>query len=128
MTETDLHNQLKKKVPGAYDRIENSATFGIPDCFCTVSGNSWMIEHKINKSGKIYMKPLQRNWHVKHKSSLIILFLIGADTGPPILARSQHVISLTHFLGELFHVHVDMLATNALSGWDNIDMFLRQGS
>jgi len=73
--ERKLWHELKKNTPGiTWNRIENTAGIGLPDCLgYNTSGHFFTVELKVTKSNKIRFSPHQIAFHTIHPQNTFIL-------------------------------------------------------
>ena len=65
--ETKLWKLIKKNLSNIYwQRFENWATPGIPDCHGIKDGIEVWVELKVIHSKKINLSPFQKSWHFRH--------------------------------------------------------------
>ena len=65
--ETKFWKQVKKNLPNIYwQRFENWATPGVPDCHGIKDGIEVWVELKVIHSKKINLSPFQKSWHFTH--------------------------------------------------------------
>ena len=73
--ERKLWHELKKNTPQIkWNRIENFAGIGMPDCLgYNTSGHFFTVELKCTKANKINFSPHQIAWHDAHPNDTFIL-------------------------------------------------------
>ena len=81
--ERKLWHELKKNTPGiTWNRIENTAGIGLPDCLgYNTNRHFFTVELKVTKANKINFSPHQIAFHVSHpKNSLILVKSLALTT------------------------------------------------
>ena len=73
--ERKLYHDLKKNTPGiTWNRIENLAGIGMPDCLgYNTSSHFFTVELKVIKGNRIRFSPHQISFHITHPNNTFIL-------------------------------------------------------
>jgi len=73
--ERKLWHELKKNTPGiTWNRIENTAGIGLPDCLgYNTNRHFFTVELKVTKANKINFSPHQIAFHITHPNDTFIL-------------------------------------------------------
>ena len=73
--ERKLYHDLKKNTPGiTWNRIENLAGIGLPDCLgYNTSRHFFTLELKVIKGNRIRFSPHQISFHITHPQNSFIL-------------------------------------------------------
>ena len=73
--ERQLYHDLKKNTPGiSWNRIENLAGIGMPDCLgYNDNRHFFTVELKVTKANKIRFSPHQISFHITHSQNTFIL-------------------------------------------------------
>lgn len=94
MTEKDIYHLLKKNWSqrAHLTRIENVASFGVPDLNCACDGFSFWIETKIEHSCKVKIQPTQLAWMAQHLKFTRDTFLLIESADHLFLFESNCIL------------------------------------
>ena len=125
MREQDLWIQLhygwRNKVH--MTRVENTASFGMPDVNCCYQGVEFWIEHKIEKSDTVLFRPSQVAWlaaRMKVQGLNRVFIVVGSTKWPePRIYKASDIFTVE---GALINVssQVKLLLNKLL--WYNFDL------
>ena len=100
--ETKFWKQVKKNLPNIYwQRFENWATPGVPDCHGIKDGIEVWVELKVIHSKKINLSPFQKSWHFTHSLHGGRSFIIATTLGESLLyifpgSVALSIVSIAH--------------------------------
>ena len=116
-----LHHDWRNKVH--MTRVENAASFGMPDVNCCYQGVEFWIEHKIEKSDTVLFRPSQIAWlaaRMKVQGLNRVFIVVGSTKwSEPRMYKASDIFTVD---GALISVSSQVkLLLNKLS-WYNFDL------